>query len=78
MVIRLPWFYEVQAAEADGRALRISEGKLIVAPSTHEVKVKGQFRPSAPDLSFERTVAQYKQEYRKRYADFLRTGAIQP
>ena len=50
----------------------------VVAPGTREIKVKGRFRPSAPDLSFERTVAQYKQEYRKRYADFLRTGAIQP
>jgi hypothetical protein len=40
--------------------------------------VKGRFRPSTPDLSFERIVNQYKQEYRKRYADFLRTGAIQP
>jgi hypothetical protein len=76
VVLRLPWFYEVQAAEADGRAIPITEGKLVVAPGTRDVKVKGHIRPSTPDLSFERTVAQYKQEYQKRYADFLRTGAI--
>ena len=78
VVIRLPWFYEVQAAEADGHVLTIANGELRLAPNTREIKVKGCIRPSAPELSFERTVAQYKQEYRKRYADFLRTGAIQP
>jgi hypothetical protein len=31
-----------------------------------------------PELSFERTVTEYKREYGKRYADFLRTGMIQP
>jgi hypothetical protein len=78
VVIRLPWFYEVRAAEADGRPLAIADGKLSVGPETREIKVTGRFRPSAAELSFERTVVQYKQEYRKRYAEFLRTGAIRP
>jgi len=78
VVIRVPWFYEVQTAEADGRVLPVSEGKLVVAPGTREIHVKGRFKPSASELSFERTVQEYKQGYQKRYADFLRTGAIQP
>ena len=78
MVIRVPWFYETRAAEADGRRLAIADGRLSVAPDTREIKVTGRLRPSAAELSFERTVVQYKQEYRKRYAEFLRTGAIRP
>jgi hypothetical protein len=78
VVIRVPWFYEVQATEADGRPLPVTEGRLVLAPGTRQIKVKGRFKPSAPELSFERTVQEYQQEYRKRYADFLRTGAIQP
>lgn len=78
VVIRVPWFYEVRAAEADGRALTVSDGKIVIGPNTREIKVKGRIKSSAPELSFERTVAEYKQEYRKRYADFLRTGTIPP
>ena len=48
VVIRVPWFYEVQAAEADGRACPVTEGRLVVAPGTRELKVKGRFKPSAP------------------------------
>jgi hypothetical protein len=78
VVIRVPWFYEVQAAEADGHALPVSDGKLVIAPNTRNIKVKGRIKPSVPELSFERTVTEYKREYGKRYADFLRTGMIQP
>jgi hypothetical protein len=78
VVIRLPWFYEVQAAEADGQSLTIANGELRLAANTRDIRVKGRFLPSTPELSFERIVAQYKQEYQKRYADFLRTGAIPP
>jgi hypothetical protein len=78
VVIRVPWFFEAQTAEADGRPLAIADGKLSVGPDAREIKVTGRFRPSTSDLSFERTVAQYKQEYRKRYAEFLRTGTIRP
>ena len=77
-MIRVPWFYEVQAAEADGRTLPVSEGKLVVAPTTREIQVKGRFKPSAPKLSFERAVADYQHEYRKHYEEFLRTGNIEP
>ncbi len=78
VVIRVPWFYEVQAAEADGHALPVNNGKLVIAPDTRQIKVHGRIKPSAPELSFERTVAAYKQEYGKRYAEFLRTGTIRP
>jgi len=78
VVIRVPWFYEVQAAEADGRPLPVTEGRLVLTPGTREIHVKGRFKPSASELSFERAVQEYQQEYRKRYAEFLRTGTIQP
>jgi hypothetical protein len=78
LIIRVPWFYEAQVATADGKPLKESHGELVVTPSTREVKVVGRTKPGAPEMSFERAVSDYKQEYTKRYQEFLRTGKIQP
>jgi len=78
IVIRIPWFYEAQRAEADGRAVEIKDGHLILAPGTREVRVRGRMRPESPDMSFGRAVRSYKEEYRRRYEEFLRTGVTWP
>jgi len=75
VVIRVPWFYDLRTAEADGRPLPIAEGKLVVGPNTRQIKVAGRIRPGTPPMSFERTVEEYKAEYRKRYEQFLRSGS---
>ena len=72
--MRVPWFYEVQAATADGRPIQATGGRLVVGPATREINVKGRISPGAPELSFDRTVEDYKREYRQRYQEFLRTG----
>ena len=48
VVIRVPWFYEIQAVEADGRALSVSDGRIVIAPNTREIKVKGRIKSSGP------------------------------
>jgi hypothetical protein len=78
LVVRVPWFYELQAAAADGRPLDAAGGRLVVGPDTREIKVQGRIRPGTPETSYAAAVEQYKREYRKRYEDFLRTGTIQP
>ena len=49
-----------------------------LGPATREINVKGRISPGAPELSFDRTVEDYKREYRQRYQEFLRTGTIRP
>lgn len=78
VVIRIPWFYEVQQAEADGQQVQVKGGELILPADTHEVKVKGRIKPGVAPLSFERAVDDYKAEYKKRYQEFLRTGLTRP
>jgi hypothetical protein len=78
VVIRIPWFYEVQAVEADGRPAQVKDGQLVLPAGTQEVKVRGRIKPGMPEMSFERTAEDYRQEYRKRYEEFLRTGVTQP
>jgi hypothetical protein len=78
LVIRIPWFYEAQQAEADGQQVQVKNGELILPADTHEVKVKGRIKPGVAPLSFKRAVDNYKAEYKKRYQEFLRTGLTHP
>ena len=76
VVIRIPWFYELQRAEADGEQVEAVEGELRLPPTTREVKASGRVKPNTPEMSFERTVEDYKKEYKERFQEFLRTGTI--
>jgi len=78
LIMRVPWFYEVQKVEADGKPIKIKGGEIVLSPKVRTVNVCGRFKPGAPEMSFERTVKNYQQEYKKRYEEFLRTGMIQP
>jgi len=76
VLICVPWFYEVKQVEADGRPLKVQNGRLALAPTARAVKIKGSIKPGTPDLSYENAVRDYKKEYRARYQEFLRTGQI--
>lgn len=78
IVIRIPWFYEVQQAEADGRPVKLIDGNLTVSPRIHEVRLRGRIKQGAHNLSYEDAVQNYKREYKQRYAEFLQTGKIRP
>ncbi len=78
VVIRIPWFYDAQQTEADGQQVQVKGGKLILPANTHEVKVKGRIKPGVAPLSFERSVNDFKAEYKRRYQEFLRTGLTHP
>ncbi|OHB80853.1 MAG: hypothetical protein A2V98_08300 [Planctomycetes bacterium RBG_16_64_12] len=74
LLVRIPWFWELAEAEADGKAVEAEDGHLVLGPGVRQLKLRGHVKPDTPWWSFDRTVAEYKQEYRRRYEDFLRTG----
>lgn len=74
LVVRIPWFYELDSIQADGQIATPQDGHVIVAAGTRELKVRGRIKPETPPLSFEKAVEQYKVEYKRRYDEFLRTG----
>ena len=78
VVIRLPWFCDVQSASADGSPVQAAHGELVLSPSVRDVTLQGRIRPDTPEMSFEQTVRDYQTEYRRRYAEFVRTGQVQP
>lgn len=74
LVVRVPWFFALERAEADGRAATPADGHLILPPDTRELRVHGKVKPDTPPMSFKNAVEEYQREYRRRYEEFLRTG----
>jgi hypothetical protein len=78
MVLRIPWFYDVNRVEVDGQVVEVRQGELKLSPDASEVRVRGRIIPGTAEMSFTQTVAQYKQEYRRRFEQYLRTGITRP
>jgi len=76
VVIHLPWFMRVQSATADGVVAPISEGEIRVAPSTKEIRIHWTHLPNSPQLSYKRTIEDYKAEYTRRYNVLMHGEAL--
>jgi hypothetical protein len=74
VLVRKPWFFDLRAAEADGHAVQAAEGHLALAPTARQLVLRGKIKTDTADISYEKAVEKYKQEYRRRYEQFLRTG----
>ncbi len=77
VIIPVPWFYAVDHVEADGQPVGVRNGELVLSSETREVHVNGRISPRTAAMSFERTVEDYKREYRRRYEQFLQTGLVE-
>ncbi|MCD6350866.1 MAG: discoidin domain-containing protein [Armatimonadetes bacterium] len=79
LVVHVPWFMEATAATADGKACRVQkvpvgEGQqIIVPPQARQVRIVWH-QTANPDMSYARAVEQFKDEYRRRFQDFVAHG----
>ncbi len=78
IILRLPWFYQVDRVEVDGKAAQPSSVGLVLRPGVRKVSLTGRIKPGTPSLSYQRAVQDYKSEYKRRYQEFLRTGITKP
>ncbi len=74
VLVRIPWFFDLATATADGRPAAVESGHVVLAPSVRTVTLAGRIKPDAPAWSYQRAVHDYQREYRRRYEEFLRTG----
>ncbi|MGH9587772.1 MAG: hypothetical protein ACRD3F_12525, partial [Acidobacteriaceae bacterium] len=74
IVLHLPWFMETSKVVADGVSIPISGNSVLLPPKVRTVRIEWRKRSSAPGLSYQEAVAQYKKEYAAHYKQFLRTG----
>jgi hypothetical protein len=74
IVVHLPWFMNATNIVADGKAIRVGGDHVELPAGTREVEITWAKKTNAPAMSFDKSVAGYKAEYRRRYEIFLRDG----
>jgi len=75
LVVHIPWFLSVSSATADGVRIPVMDGALHLPARTREVRFTWTHH-SSPNMSYARTVASYKEEYRRRYDILMETGKM--
>ena len=74
LVVHVPFFLDVRRAEADGRAVPVRDGDVVVPAGVRTVQLWWSRRAGSPDLSYDATVQSYRQEYRRRWEAWLHGG----
>ena len=74
LVLHVPTGFRATAATADGKSLRVAGDAVEVPVATREVSFRWTSKSGPANYSYEKAVADYKVEYRRRYQQFLRTG----
>ncbi|MGD0680860.1 MAG: hypothetical protein ABR990_02320 [Terracidiphilus sp.] len=76
IVVHLPWFVDLKSANADGKDIQAVNGALAVSTGTKEVHIYWALKHNASDLSYDRTVKDYKVEYARRYQILMHGEAV--
>lgn len=74
LVIHLPWFMRVEKVYADGKAINHPDDRIFVSTKVKKVGIQWRFHLDFRHLSYDAAVREYKQEYRRRFDEFLKTG----
>jgi hypothetical protein len=75
LILHLPWFLRVTSTSVDGKNAAPKDGALVLPATAQQVDLRWAWPgESMPQLSYEKTVADYKAEYKRRYEEFVRTG----
>jgi len=75
LVVHIPWFLSASNGTADGLPIPVVDGALHLPANTREVRLTWKHL-SSPNMSYARTVASYKREYRRRYDYLMETGEM--
>jgi hypothetical protein len=67
IVVHVPWYVTLQSATADGKPVQAANGALTLPPNARTIELRWTVNASAPHLSYEAAVADYKSEYARRY-----------
>lgn len=74
LVLHLPWFMNVNKVTVDGKPLSPVNGALRIPPDSKELQIQWNRKSGADSFNYDKAVAEYKAEYKKRYQHLLETG----
>ncbi|HEV2327015.1 MAG TPA: hypothetical protein VGS10_23960 [Terracidiphilus sp.] len=75
VLLHLPWFAAVSEVLVDGKPAAQTGGVVRIPADAREVLLKWTRNSGAPDWSYNETVQNYEQEYRRRYEIYMHGGA---
>jgi hypothetical protein len=74
VLFHIPWFMSVSSVQVDGASVSPENGSIPVPAGARSMYVTWSRVNDAPPMSYQRSVNEYKQEYRRRYDEFLVNG----
>lgn len=74
LILHLPWFVRTTEVIADGVRLSVNHDAVILPIATQRVCLIWTKRPNIPEMSYAKTVEQYKADYRRHYDEWQSTG----
>lgn len=74
LVLHLPYFVELESASANNTPLTVENNSLTLPVNTTLVSLKWQWREKTTPFSFSQSVTEYKEEYARRYNDYIKNG----
>ncbi len=72
-VLHVPWYFDLQSYETDATSSTLSAGVIRLSPDAAHVDLVIK-RRLARSYSFEKTVAEYRSEYARRFAEYVAAG----
>lgn len=78
IILHLPWFMQTSSVMADGDALAIHDDSVTLPAHAQRIEIQWTRLDAGNDLSYDATVARYKQEYARRYREFETSGKQSP
>lgn len=71
LVVHLPWFVHTTRVMADGKSVAFSGSSVMVPANTKTVEFTWARATGTPDLNYEAALAAYKDEYARRYQNWI-------
>lgn len=74
IVVHLPWFMNIHKILVEGKELKILGSSIALQSTAKKVEFFWQKKAEIAPLNYQKIVEDYKQEYRRRYREFLKYG----
>ncbi|MEW6456673.1 MAG: hypothetical protein AB1410_08195 [Acidobacteriota bacterium] len=74
IIIHIPFFVDLISAKADEKKAKIKDQTILIPSATKKVELLWKKKSEIPEFSYEKTVKDYKEEYRKKFKEFLEKG----
>jgi hypothetical protein len=74
ILLHLPWFMKVRRITADGKILNVSDNQVLIPSDSRRLEISWKPLKRETELSYQKTVDEYKQEYSRRYERFMKEG----